>query len=144
MPVVTTTTLTIPDAALIAAEKLVAAKHALNAASGGFAWSGDVTPYGLAEHALLVTVAHFIDGDLSDLRAATFGTFVADQTVENGESVEYQITSVLGWNLVLTNEDGESRTVEAQQPGPSWNVPSMLGGDNGTYTPNRRAFPDAL
>lgn len=125
-------TLTIPERALRAAESLVRAMYDLNAADGAFCWSGDAAPFGAAEHALRRTLAQMVATDSDDPTAEAFARFVVEYIGDNGENVEYQITQVLGWTLVLTPasyEDAqEPRTIPGNPSNYRDRAPSILGG----------------
>lgn len=128
----TTHTLTVPAAALAAVEALRNAQYLLNAANEGYAWSGDATPYGATEQAILRTLGEFLGGDMSDERTVVFARFVLDMCHDNGESIEHQITQVLGWTLVVEEAAHYPSLTGRTVPGAGYGriVPMILGGED--------------
>lgn len=115
----TTTTLTVPRAALEAAENLRAAIYALNAADGVYAMGGSITePYDLASAALLRTLEIMVN---DHPQAGAVARYIADECISNGENVRYQITQVIGWALRLVDADG----VEDVPASPSPYLPAL-------------------
>lgn len=97
-------TLRIPSVALDAAETLALATHQLNAA--GQPWEDGVTegaPFTTCVAALKSTLAAMIDDAAPDGLATRFADAVCDELFANGEDVQYQITRVFGWTLVLVD-----------------------------------------
>lgn len=113
MPRSLSTVLLVPAAALAAAESLQKALYSLNAADGDYAASGldgGDNPYDATRKALATTL-RFIFADHAEPEKVA--AYVAEQCIDNGENVRYQITHVIGWTLVLTAADEEPVTVPA-------------------------------
>lgn len=131
MPKMTKTVLTVPKAAYDAANELRIALEKLNAAGGTFAQGWDPKfPYGAAERALKVTLAAFLGAD--DPAAANFASFVYGQCIDNGENIGYQITELLGWDLVLEPGEGDPISDKIVKPGsatPMLDPDVVLGSD---------------